>query len=89
MSASKLTLIRISVVVARLNGSTRISSPTHEQISIADHFAKITWPFESCVVGIAPVFPEKRGVACDALQELNPATGKTEQRRSEPTNCKK
>jgi hypothetical protein len=40
ISANKLALTLISAVVAREYGSTKISRPTHEQISISLHFPK-------------------------------------------------
>ena len=44
MSANRLDRTLISACVAKLNGSTRISTPTHEAMIISDHFPRITCP---------------------------------------------
>src|SRR5262245_53191739 len=53
MSANRLDRTLISACAARLNGSTRISTPTQEQISISLHVHRITCPACSCVDEIA------------------------------------
>src|SRR6516162_407191 len=53
MSASRVDRTLISACDASVNGSTRISTPIHEQISISDHFPRITCPAGSCVELIA------------------------------------